>query len=550
MIKKVLLFVLHAILLASANTVFAYDFSAVAPRGHILYYERYAEDTTEVVVVGYDGTQYNDPCLIIPSIVLHNGNTYTVVGIDTGAFYCNDWLHTLILTDSIRFTNLESFGYCSDLKTIVFGKSYSGGINGFQNASYHYYPSDRKSFFLVDYEYTPWGGTMTPQVYGLGTVNVHCNVICPSAYYGNNSNWLNAAIIPVSDDENMGTVELVSQAYCDENPYTGHTPDSIAIIAAYPNYGYHFSHWSDGDTTNPRSVYATQDSILFAYFEPNDYTITVQNEHIDWGSVVGNTVYQYLDTVVIEAVPTEHYHFLHWSQEHGYYEDYFYYNPLSFVITQDTIFQANFVPDTHHVEVTPNNIAFGHVYGSNDYAYGSGASVSAYPYSGYIFLKWSNGVTYNPYQFAVLSDTSFMAIFVEEGTTFNITVESADTTMGTVTGGGIYPALEQVILTANPKDGYQFDHWQDRNNENPRTITATSDSTFTAYFVSSQGIGDIAKDELNIYSRNGHIVVEGTTDEVRVFDMTGRNVRNEALSAGVYMVKVGERPARKVVVMK
>ena len=138
----------------------------------------------------------------------------------------------------------------------------------------------------------------------------------------------------------MGTVELVSQAYCDENPYTGHTPDSIAIIAAYPNYGYHFSHWSDGDTTNPRSVYATQDSILFAYFEPNDYTITVQNEHIDWGSVVGNTVYQYLDTVVIEAVPTEHYHFLHWSQEHGYYEDYFYYNPLSFVITQDTIFQA------------------------------------------------------------------------------------------------------------------------------------------------------------------------------------------------------------------
>ncbi|MBQ6157325.1 MAG: hypothetical protein IJK22_12090 [Bacteroidales bacterium] len=85
MIKKVLLFVLPAILLASANTVFAYDFSAVAPRGHILYYERYAEDTTEVVVVGYDGTQYNDPCLIIPSIVLHNGNTYTVVGIDTGA---------------------------------------------------------------------------------------------------------------------------------------------------------------------------------------------------------------------------------------------------------------------------------------------------------------------------------------------------------------------------------------------------------------------------------------------------------------------------------
>lgn len=322
------------------------------------------------------------------------------------------------------------------------------------------------------------------------------------------------------------------------------------FLNAMPNTGYVFTHWSDGDTNAIRSVTVTKDTVLVAYFEGIPVEVSVTNVTPEFGSFTGDGVYHYGDTVVIEAVPTEHYHFLYWSQEHGYYEDYFYDNPLSFVITQDTVFRANFVPDTHHVEVTPNNIAFGHVYGSNDYAYGSGASVSAYPYSGYIFLKWSNGVTYNPYQFAVLSDTSFMAIFVEEGTTFNITVESADTTMGTVTGGDIYPALDQVIITANPKDGYQFDHWQDGNNENPRTITATSDSTFTAYFVSSQGIGDIAKDELNIYSRNGHIVVEGTTDEVRVFDMTGRSVRNEALPAGVYMVKIGARSARKVVVMR
>jgi hypothetical protein len=45
-------------------------------------------------------------------------------------------------------------------------------------------------------------------------------------------------------------------------------------------------------------------------------------------------------------------------------------------------------------------------------------------------------------------------------------------------------------------------------------------------------------------------VVNGTTDEVRVFDMVGRIIRNEALPAGVYMVKVGDRPARKMVVIK
>ena len=51
--------------------------------------------------------------------------------------------------------------------------------------------------------------------------------------------------------------------------------------------------------------------------------------------------------------------------------------------------------------------------------------------------------------------------------------------------------------------------------------------------------------------RGGRIVVEGTEDEaVHIFDITGRSVRNEALTTGVYIVKVGERPARKVVVMK
>lgn len=51
--------------------------------------------------------------------------------------------------------------------------------------------------------------------------------------------------------------------------------------------------------------------------------------------------------------------------------------------------------------------------------------------------------------------------------------------------------------------------------------------------------------------RGGRIVVEGTEDEaVHIFDITGRSVRNEALPTGVYMVKIGNRPVRKVVVMK
>lgn len=67
---------------------------------------------------------------------------------------------------------------------------------------------------------------------------------------------------------------------------------------------------------------------------------------------------------------------------------------------------------------------------------------------------------------------------------------------------------------------------------------------------STLDIPNIGADGICIYSESGRIVVNGTTDEVRIFDMTGRNIHNEALTAGVYMVKVGNHPARKVVVIR
>lgn len=63
------------------------------------------------------------------------------------------------------------------------------------------------------------------------------------------------------------------------------------------------------------------------------------------------------------------------------------------------------------------------------------------------------------------------------------------------------------------------------------------------------GIHDVYLPEINIRVENNRIEVEGVEGEnVRVFDITGRVVRNETLSAGVYLVQIGNRPARKVLV--
>ena len=67
----------------------------------------------------------------------------------------------------------------------------------------------------------------------------------------------------------------------------------------------------------------------------------------------------------------------------------------------------------------------------------------------------------------------------------------------------------------------------------------------------SIGIEVPEEDSINIYTLGGRILVEGAEGEtVRIYDTTGRSIRNEALPAGVYLVKVGDCPARKVIVMK
>ena len=70
------------------------------------------------------------------------------------------------------------------------------------------------------------------------------------------------------------------------------------------------------------------------------------------------------------------------------------------------------------------------------------------------------------------------------------------------------------------------------------------------------GIEDVDASHIKVYAIDGRIVVEGTTDEVCVYDMMGRltlsfkQSSTQTLPAGVYMVKVGDLPARRVVVLR
>ncbi|MGN0186933.1 MAG: leucine-rich repeat protein [Paludibacteraceae bacterium] len=112
------------------------------------------------------------------------------------------------------------------------------------------------------------------------------------------------------------------------------------------------------------------------------------------------------------------------------------------------------------------------------------ATIHAYPYQGYEFLGWSDGVQDNPRTILVNGDMALTALF--SGDNVKIDVVANNDACGSVTGGGIYPIDETITLTATPNSGYYFVQWSDGIKDNPRQVVVTQNSTFTAEFASPQ----------------------------------------------------------------
>jgi hypothetical protein len=54
--------------------------------------------------------------------------------------------------------------------------------------------------------------------------------------------------------------------------------------------------------------------------------------------------------------------------------------------------------------------------------------------------------------------------------------------MGSVYGGGTYPANTEINIGATPANNFHFTGWQDGNMDNPRTITVIENATYKASF--------------------------------------------------------------------
>jgi len=123
---------------------------------------------------------------------------------------------------------------------------------------------------------------------------------------------------------------------------TGHYFDStLQTITAVPNPTYRFSHWDDGDTSNPRSVFITGDTAFTAYFvRAPQHTVDALSNDNTLGVVTGGGVYYADEVAELTAAPIGSNYFIQWDDGNTD-------NPRLIVVESDTSLTAFFDTASH-----------------------------------------------------------------------------------------------------------------------------------------------------------------------------------------------------------
>ena len=248
--------------------------------------------------------------------------------------------------------------------------------------------------------------------------------------------------------------------------------DTITLEAV-ANPGFIFERWTDSVTDNPREVIVTQDSVFIAMFSNRLYTITVESDHPDWGSVTGGGTFYYGDTIEIAATANLGFSFISWND--GDTD-----NPREIIVTDDMTFTAHFRIQQCLIQTEVMPADAGTVTGGGAYYYGDTITLTAHNNTGYAFDQWDDGETDNPRTIIVEGDATYTAVF--KPLQYEITTECDPVDGGTVSGAGTYDYGSIVTLTATPNEYYAFLCWSDGIASNPRNITVTGNANYKAMF--------------------------------------------------------------------
>ncbi len=211
---------------------------------------------------------------------------------------------------------------------------------------------------------------------------------------------------------------------------------------------------------------------------------------------------------------------------------------------------SNSQPTTYTVSVLANDNMMGTVTGSGTYPADTVITITALPNSGYHFVQWDDNDPNASRTVTVLADTTYIAIFAPDGVNppqqYTVTVLASDSTMGTVTGGGTYPADTVITITALPNSDYHFVQWDDNDTNATRTVTVTADATYIATFA-PDGINPpqrytVTVNRLCNCSENipaDYVTGEGTYDSAATVTLQG-TVHGDEFSFEYWITEMGD----------
>jgi hypothetical protein len=422
-------------------------FSAVAPSGQTLYYRITDFNNVSVVSQNPSYPYYSDAPegdLIIPDSVTNpkTGNTYTVNSIGNFAFGNCDSITSVIIPNSVASIGDGAFDWCTQLSNVQLGNSVA--------------------------HIGSWAFSGCTSLTGNITFPESLRFVSSGAFNENTSLdtvTFSSSSVTIEDDCFWNCYNL-SKVYINDvfppsigfNTFSGCNADFYVPCESVSKYDTAMV-WSNLSSR----IHGVNDWNHSYNFEVNDESFgSISFTEIDCDSNVVVTVQEYTGYQVIG-----------WSDGGGVD------NPRTFHLTSDTMVTAiiDYIPYT--VIGQPNDTLRGVVTGGDIVHYGDSVVLVATSNYGYHFSQWNDGNIDNPRSVFVEQDDVFTAIFDKNSYYIGLGDSSI---YGYVTGVGSYEYLDSCSISAIANYGYHFTQWSDGNTDNPRSITLTQDTFFTAEF--------------------------------------------------------------------
>ena len=359
---------------------YAFDFQVVVSSGQTLYFDTVPGGVSVVYphegdyASSWNGFVKPTGAMTIPSQVIWQGISYPVVSVSPAAFYHCSGLTSVTIGHGVTTLGNSAFNGCTGIASVELPASLTSvGNQAFGGCS---------SLTNVQILATTPPTTASGAFYNVSLATCVLHVPCESdSVYETVSPWnafgtmvVMPCVVTINTNVNNTARGYVTGA----GTYSYGTQVTLAAI---PNQGYVFICWNDGDTLNPRLVYAVSDTSFVAMFFPLIHDTVV------------DTIVKYVhDTTVI----------------------------------YDTI---DLTPTFFQLQVLSAQPDLGLGVGSALLPAGTEVEVCALPFEGSRFVGWSDGETLNPRRVTVTDNKVVTAYFDRVGvasplaTQWNVSVE-------------------------------------------------------------------------------------------------------------------------------